>query len=144
MKKYAVVYFLAATLALGLTGTLMKGGPRTGSLFGEVTDPSGARVPGAKILVSSDHWSATFSTGETGQYVVTGLAPGTYEVAVSSDGFATFERAGLVVSAGDKTEMDASLDLAILKQEITVTADASPIDRSHPDDPAVAHSYAGK
>jgi hypothetical protein len=144
MKKHTFLYFVAATLALGLTGALMKGGPRTGSLGGEVTDPSGAVVPGAKILVSSAHWWATFSTGETGQYVVTGLAPGMYEVAVSSESFAPFERAGLVVSAGDKTEMDASLRLAILKQEITVTADASPIDPSHPDDPAVAPTYAGK
>jgi hypothetical protein len=43
--------FLAAMLALGLTRPLMK----SGSLRGEVTDPSGAVVPGAKILVFSEH-----------------------------------------------------------------------------------------
>lgn len=123
MKQQTLHYFLAATLALALTGPLLKGESPTGSLRGEVTDPSGALVPGAKILVSGNSWSATVSADETGQYVVSGLAPGTYEVAVSSDGFAPFDKTGLVVSAGDQTEVDASLDLAILMQEITVTDD---------------------
>lgn len=128
MKKHIFVYLLATTLALGLTGPLMKGGSRTGSLSGEVTDPSGAVVPKATIVVSRDHWSETFSTGKNGQYVVSGLTPGTYAVSVISNGFAPFEKAGLVVSAGDRTEMDASLDLAILKQVITVTYDVLPED----------------
>jgi hypothetical protein len=124
MKRQMFLYSFAAMLAFGLTSSLVKGGSPIGSLAGEVTDPSGAVVPGAKILISSDHWSETLSTDHTGQYVVTGLAPGMYEVAVSSDGFAPFERVGLVVSTGDRTKMDATLDLATLKQMITVTADA--------------------
>jgi hypothetical protein len=123
MKQHRFHYFLAATLALALTGPLLRGESSSGSLRGEVTDPSGALVPGAKILVSSDHWSATISADETGQFAVSGLAPGTYEVTVSFDGFAPFDKSGLVVSAGDQTEVDASLDLAILMQEITVTDD---------------------
>ena len=124
MKQHTFHYILAATLALTLTGPLLRGASPAGSLRGEVTDPSGAVVPNAKIVVSGDHVSATLWADETGQWMVGGLEPGTYEVAVSSDGFATFDRAGLVVSAGDKAEMDARLDLAILEQEITVTADA--------------------
>ena len=126
MKTPILFCVLAAALALGLSRPLMKAGPRTGSLSGEVKDPSGAVVPGAKILVTSDHWSKTLAANEFGQYVVTGLEPGTYEVSVRSDGLAPFDRAGLVVSAGHTTEMDAILDLAILKQAIMVTADASP------------------
>jgi hypothetical protein len=123
MKQHTLHYVLAATLAFALTGPLLKAESPTGSLRGEVTDPSGALVPGAKILVSNDHLSATLWADETGQWVVTGLEPGTYEVAVSSDGFAPFDKNGLVVSASDQTELDARLDLAILMQEITVTDD---------------------
>ena len=126
MKKQRFFYSLAAaTLALGLTSPLMKGESPSGSLAGEVTDPSGALVPGAKILVSGDHWSTALSTDGTGQYVVTGVPPGTYEVAVSSDGFAVFDRNDVVIAAGDKIELDASLDLATLLQTITVTEDDS-------------------
>lgn len=92
-------------------------------------DRSGAVVPGAKILISGDHCSEILSTDVTGQYAVSGLAPRTYKVTVSSRGFAPFDRAGLVVSSGDTTKMDAVLDLAILTQEVTVTADAySPVE----------------
>jgi hypothetical protein len=121
MKQHTLHYVLAASLALALTGPLLKAESPAGSLRGEVTDPSGALVPGAKILVSSDHLSATLWADEAGQWVVAGLEPGTYEVTVSSDGFAPFDKNGLVVSAGDQSELDATLDLAILVQEITVT-----------------------
>lgn len=123
MKRQTLPYVLAATIALALTGPLLKAESPTGSLRGEVTDPSGALVPGARIQVSNDHLSATLWADETGQWVVAGLEPGTYEVAVSSDGFAPFDKAGLVVSPGDQTELEANLDLATLMQEITVTDD---------------------
>ncbi len=128
MKLHRFNYLLAATLALALTGPLLRGGSPAGSLRGEVTDPSGALVPGAKIVVSGDHVSATLWADETGQWMVGGLEPGTNEVAVSSDGFAPCDRAGLALSADGEIEVDASLDLALLKQEITVTADAPPAD----------------
>ena len=70
MKQHTFNYLLAAILALGLTGPLLKGAPPAGSLRGEVTDPSGAVVPGAKIFVSSDHLAATLWTDETGQWMV--------------------------------------------------------------------------
>lgn len=126
MKQHRLHYVFAATLALALIGPLLKAESPTGSLHGEVTDPSGAVVPGAKILVTNDHLSATLWADETGEWVVAGLEPGNYEVAVSSEGFAPFDKGGLVVSAGDQSELDASLDLAILVQEITVTDD--PVD----------------
>lgn len=125
MKKHRFFYFLAAALALGLSCPLMNAGPPNGSLVGEVTDPSGALVPGAKVTVSGDQWSATISTDETGQYALTSLPPGTYEVAVSSAGFALFDKTDVVVSAGDRTEMDARLNIATLQQTITVTEDES-------------------
>lgn len=122
MKKDFFYCFVAAALAFGLTLPLMKGGSRTASLKGEVTDPSGAVVPGAKILIANDHWSATFSSNGSGDYEVKGLAPGAYNVTVSSHGFAPFARAVLVISAGDRIEMDANLNLPTVVQRVTVTA----------------------
>jgi hypothetical protein len=126
MKKQIVFCSLAALLGLGLASPLMRGAPRKGSLSGEVADPSGAAVPGATVMVSNGTWSEALSTDGYGHYVAGGLAPGRYEVSVSSDGFAPLDRTGLVVSAGRRTEMDAMLGLAVLRQEITVTAAASP------------------
>jgi len=123
MKKDFFYCFVAAALVLGLTHPLVKGGSRTASLKGEVTDPSGAVVPGAKILVANDHWSATFSSDGSGDYEVKGLPPGAYNVTVSSRGFTPFARAVLVTSAGERIEMDASLNLPTVVQRVTVQAD---------------------
>jgi hypothetical protein len=125
MTKELFAYSAAAMLALGLAGALIHGGSATGSLAGEVTDPSGAVVPNAKIFVLGDRWSKTLSTDGAGRYEVDELAPGTYEVSVSSDGFAPLDRAGLVVSAGVLARMDAPLNLAVLQQAVTVTAQDS-------------------
>ena len=125
MKKHILAYVLAALLALALTQLLRRTGFETGSLSGEVTDPSGAVVPGARILVFGDRRSETFSTDETGKFLLRSLKPGTYEMSVISDGFAPFDRAGLVVTAGHRAEVDANLNLAILKQAVTVTGEAA-------------------
>jgi len=124
MKKIIVFYSVAALLIFGFTRSFMTTEWQTGSLRGAVTDPSGAVVPGAKIVLSSNRGSETLSTGGTGEYVATGLAPGAYRVTVSANCFAPLEQAGIQISAGRRIKMDVSLGLAALTQVITVTADA--------------------
>lgn len=127
MKKNIFIYSGAALLAIGLARPLFTGMWPTGSLVGEVTDPSGAVVPGAKVLVAGEHGSETLSTDEAGLFAATHLTPGTYEVSVVSSGFAPFDQTGLAVSKGGRTEIDAALKLPVLKQEITVKAHAAPL-----------------
>ena len=71
--------------------------------------------------MSSGQFVRTLSTDETGQYAIPGLSPGHYRVQIHSAGFSTFEKAGLVLSAGYQTEADAQLSIRTAKQEITVT-----------------------
>ena len=133
MKKEILAYSLAAMLALAVTSGLTRAWPRTGVLNGEVTDPSGAVVPGAKVVISSDHWSQTLSANRDGQYVATDLPAGRYEVSVVSDGFTPFDKQNVVVATGQPTEVDPTLDLAVLKQSITVTED-SPVPADQPNE----------
>ena len=107
----AVAVALAASLAAATTG---------GTLGGEVTDPSGSVVAGAKVMISNGAKTLTTITNETGQFQIKDLAPGRYEVTVMSDGFSTFDRTGLSVVAGRQTKMDAPLDLAPVFESITV------------------------
>ena len=120
MKKQNVLFSLSALLALGLTAMPVLANSAAGTLAGEVTDPSGSVVAGAKVVISRGAFAQTVQTDQTGQYTVKNLAPGKYEVAVSYDGFDTFDRAGLNVVAGHETKMDAPLDLAPLWQTVTV------------------------
>jgi len=131
MKNSILIRILSGMIALGLALPFLVHGRRTGSLDGEVTDSSGALVPRAKIVVSSGGWSRVAETDASGRYEITGLAPGTYEMFVRSAGFAPFYKAGLAVSAGSTTEMDAALDLGVLKQIVTVRASTSATPGSH-------------
>ena len=119
------ITFLAAALMAAL---LAQSAPRvhssieSGTLHGMVTDPSGAAIRGARVVVSSGDFVESASTDATGQYMVTGLAPGHYRVHVHSDGFSMFGRSGLVLSAGCETEADAPLSISPLMQVVTVSA----------------------
>ena len=113
----AVVMAFGAFSALGAQPARAKG-----TLHGIVTDPSGAAVPGAAVLVSAGHSVREVSTDDSGEYTVSGLLPGHYRVQIQSAGFSQFERSGLVLSAGYETEADAQLSVSTLKQEITVNA----------------------
>jgi len=118
-------------VAFGIALPFIMNVRRTGSVDGQVTDSSGALVPGAKIVVSSGGWSETAETDAGGRYTITGLTPGTYEMFVRAVGFAPFHKADLAVPAGGTTEMDAALDLGVLRQIVTVRASAATTPHSH-------------
>ncbi len=60
----------------------------TGKLSGQVADPSGAVIPQASLTVTSAAGvSRTGASDETGQYTISGLAPGVYTVTVQAGGF---------------------------------------------------------
>jgi hypothetical protein len=123
MQKRMMPFLAMGILAAGLV-SLAPGAqvasPR-GVLHGIVTDPSGAVIPEAVVMVSSERTSETVVTDETGQYAVAGLTPDHYRVQVHAPGFAPFSKSGFVVSAGHQTEADAQLVIRVPKQEITVT-----------------------
>jgi Carboxypeptidase regulatory-like domain/TonB dependent receptor len=61
-----------------------------GALRGEVQDPSGARVPSARVVVQSTGSSVTreATANDRGEFRIEGLLPGSYHVAVTAKGFA--------------------------------------------------------
>jgi hypothetical protein len=123
MKNRAII-----GLAVALTAAfLAQSAPRAhssmanGTLHGVVTDPSGAAIPGASVIVSSGEYVQTVSTDETGQYTVPGLSPGHYRVQIHSAGFSMFGGSGLVLSPGYETEADAQLTISPSRQVVTVS-----------------------
>jgi hypothetical protein len=74
------------------------------------------------VSISSDHFSQTVATDDTGCYSLTGLNPGHYRVEVRAAGFSPLEKSGLVLATGQETEADAQLAIRATRQEVTVTA----------------------
>src|SRR5882757_10489679 len=70
-----------------------------GSLHGQVTDPSGAAVAGATVVVlSAEGASSTATTNREGIFEVKPLAPGKYTVHVFAPGFAQFSMKDVAIT----------------------------------------------
>src|SRR5690242_1844252 len=93
----------------------------SGTLSGQVTDPSGAAIPAATVLLTGpDHATKTAQTDVQGRYAFHNLTPGAYAVAVSSQGFSMFTKAGIQVAPNHPQIVNAQLALTIEKQQVTV------------------------
>jgi outer membrane receptor protein involved in Fe transport len=115
-------HFFAVLLVVFLAGFQSPaafGQIEAGSISGAVRDSSGAVVAGASVTAKNVATSAerTVQTGENGQFIIPGLSPGTYEVTVTSSGFARF-KALVEASVGGRTTVD--VQLAVSGQATTV------------------------
>jgi protocatechuate 3,4-dioxygenase beta subunit len=90
------------------------------AIHGNVTDPSGAVIPGAMVTISSPQFTRTVSTDDAGQYSIAGLPPGHYRVRVHFGGFTPFDKANFVVTTGHETEVNAQLELREVRQTVSV------------------------
>ena len=111
----ALICFSAATFAQ--TGN--------GSLTGQVTDPSGAAIPAATVtLIGPNQTKKVVQTDEQGRYAFHNLAPGTYTVQISIQGFSTFTKTDVQVAPHHAQVVNAQLSLTIEKQQVTVESES--------------------
>jgi hypothetical protein len=99
-----------------------------GTLRGQVTDPSGAAVTGATVLITTPSGVATTTTNREGIFEVTGLAPGKYDVKVIAAGFTTFERPDLEITSGGTQKLDVALTIEVQEQQVQVTDSSTQVD----------------
>ena len=115
------VGLLQVLLVLGIS-QLAPGNPPLGAaMHGIVTDPTGAVIPHAQVLVAGDGFKQTVETDGTGSYLVAGLPAGEYRVRVHRQGFADYFKSGLVATAGYETQANASLHVRRMHQVVTVS-----------------------
>jgi hypothetical protein len=115
--------------ALLLAAALVLAQTNTGTVRGQVTDPSSAAVVGATILLTVPGGaSMDTKTDDQGFYQFKDLAPGTYEVKVVSDGFAIFTRSDVAVVAGQTTRVNAALNIEIQQEKVTVNSTTTQVD----------------
>src|SRR5512136_237640 len=72
-----------------------------GTITGTVADPAGAVIPGAKIEAKNNETGALYqaATTSTGNYTITSLPPGVYQVSTTAPGFKQYVRTGITVLA---------------------------------------------
>jgi carboxypeptidase family protein/TonB-dependent receptor-like protein len=102
-------------------------------IIGQVTDESGAVLPGVTISVTSPALqvpSVTSVSDERGEYRVTPLPIGTYAVEYTLSGFQTVRREGVRLTVGFTARVDISLKVGSLEETITVSGAAPVVDVS--------------
>ncbi len=118
----------------------------TGALHGQVTDPSGAIIPGASVQLSAAGKPGppmTAKTGSDGSYRFPALPPGNYSLNVNVGGFTPFSESGIVVVSGTSRALNVPLTIATEEQQVQVTADTAGVDLN-PENNASSVVISGK
>jgi len=99
--------------------------PSPSSIHGHVADPSGARIPGTLVTVTNAMGVPVKSVTAdgTGDYSISGLAPGSYIVEASHTGFALYTSSTFTLEAGQNKLSDVAMTLPIAQQQVNVTSD---------------------
>src|SRR5947199_1445158 len=99
---------------------------QSGRIVGSVYDPQHAKVSGATVTVTNaaTNVSKTLTTDTDGDYVVTPVDPGTYNVRAVASGFQTTVQNGVVLTVGQSERVDLALVLGSTATEVQVTAAA--------------------
>ncbi|MGH9599752.1 MAG: carboxypeptidase regulatory-like domain-containing protein, partial [Terracidiphilus sp.] len=111
---------LSLAFAVAMQTAAQTGAIHTGTLQGDVADPSGAVVPGAIVTLTGGSQVLTTQSGPAGNYVFRNLAPGLYTLTVAAPGFATLFIAEVAISDGRTKQLNLPLAIAIEKQQVTV------------------------
>lgn len=132
LRSYLRIHtdFRPILLALGVLSLLTApaiGQQTTATITGQVTDPTGSVVSGAKIVLTNTdtNTDSTTVTGSSGNYVLTLLRPGPYTLTVTSPGFQEYSRPGIVLEINQTMKIDVPLTIGQISQKAEVSAEPS-------------------
>ena len=115
-----------ATLGLFLfLGAGIAHADTTGTLAGQITDTSGAALPGATLTARhlETGLERVGTSAGTGAFVLPKLPVGPYDVRAELSGFRPVVRQGVVVAVGQAAVLRLTLEPGGITEEVTVTAD---------------------
>ncbi len=104
----------------------------TTSVYGEVTDASGAAVVGAKVAITDPARQVTRNTmtDETGRYQFLALAPGAYTVRVEMTGFRTSVREKVQLLVDTQSKVNITLEVGQVAETVVVSEAAATLNTS--------------
>ncbi len=127
-KAISRSWLIASIFAFLLPVALLAQGSAT--IFGTVTDASGAVVPGVSITVNNVLTGLVrkAATDETGSFVVSQLPIGTYSVSAESKGFKTAIQDKIQVHVEENRRVNFALEVGAVTESITVEAAGAQVD----------------
>jgi hypothetical protein len=99
------------------------------SIWGTVTDATGAAVPGAHVTITEVETGVerNLVTDTSGRYDAPALAVGNYEVTVTKPGFQPDDRTGIALVVGQRREVTVSLAVGSVQSVVKVDDTTPPV-----------------
>ena len=109
--------------------TLCYGQSGGATLQGTVSDPSGAFIPNAHVLITAATTgvSRDVTSNGAGRFTAPNLSPGRYTVVVKAEGFAPTTLEDVILTVGLVREMSVPLTLATADTVVTVQASSNQV-----------------
>jgi len=97
---------------------------------GIVRDTSGGALPGAEVTITKTDTGLlrTTFTGSDGTYALPNLPVGPYQLKVALQGFTTYVQDGIVLQINTNPEINVTLALGAVSEQVLVTADAAMVE----------------
>ncbi len=117
--------FLAAALCTGVCW-----GQGSVTIFGSVTDSSGAVVPGVAVTVTNTATGVARSTvsDATGNYIVSQLPIGVYSLKAEAQGFKAFLQENIRVQVDENRQINIVMQVGALTESISVAAEITQVE----------------
>jgi hypothetical protein len=140
MKSY-LSFFVAIPFVLAAASFAQT---PTGALRGQVTDPSGAAISGAAVILTPAATGSpiTVQTNGQGMYEFKSLPAGKYSMTVGAQGFSVYQNDNVDV-ASQPLRLNVSMEIAVETQKVQVSDTAPTVDVT-PENNAGAITISGK
>src|SRR6187200_2572183 len=93
------------------------------SITGQITDASGAIVPGARVAIRNQASGALFNSvsDADGFYRAPQLRPGLYTISATATGFSTTVREGIEARVNDRLRVDMPMQIGTVSENVVIT-----------------------
>jgi hypothetical protein len=136
--------FLISVIVAALSLAAAGQSTGTGTLRGQVSDPSGAVVPNAAVaILQSGGPTHSAKTNNNGSYEIGNLPPGNYTVTVNAQGFNAFIQNDVQVNAGQVSQFNIPLEIQVEQQKVNVEEEGAQV-QVNPQNNASAVVLSGK
>jgi hypothetical protein len=117
-------------ISLGFALDMAEAQQNRATVFGTVTDATGAAVSGARMSVMDIRTNAAFSTvtNQEGFYSSPGLAVGEYQVTGEHGGFKKAVRRGITLEVDQRAQVDLVMEVGSVSESVEVVGQAPLVD----------------
>jgi hypothetical protein len=134
MKRLLMLFCIVVVCCLPAVMAVAQSAS-SATITGQVVDPQGAVIPGAKVTATNVDTGIgrTANTTAAGDYTLPNLPPGTYDVRVEAAKFTAGQAKAIKLNVGDQRDLNFKLTIAGETQTVEVTAAAPLIESTKTD-----------